>query len=134
MGRSITYTYLVTVKDKDDGRYLIGAMSKAEIAQIIKRESYSNRVPDEIVAQTWKGEKALGRKVARVSEISLPRLVKCPVCEASERGCCVCNYSGITPRNHWTKWAAWQLESIKNDCAIRDGRPYNSPDGTRHET
>lgn len=90
-------------------------MNKREMAQAIVKARDEGLTITHWYAQTRTGERMLGNTpIAATSDINLPKLVDCPICDGN--GCCVCNYSGVTQKNYWRKWSDWQLESIRRDA------------------
>lgn len=115
MGRSVTY-HVVGQTAVVDGCFCeVGAMSRLEIVQHRERGMKDGRPIRWWFAQTLVGERILGG-VGPVKDAEVPRVsvVGCPICDG--RGCCVCNYSGLTRRGHWRGWLEWQLAMIRKDA------------------
>lgn len=98
---------------------LYACMSRIEMLQAMKKAEKVGHPIIEWEAQTPTGIMMLGNAAsadpyALLNRVKFPKLVDCPVCYGT--GCVVCNYSGITEKDHWLKWQDWQIEQIRQDA------------------
>ncbi len=126
MGRSYTYHCIgqgpiERIDDKSYRRREYYAMNRVEIAQETEKARKRGESIVEWWAQTGTGCRVLGDDAAQswpvlAGDIKLPKLVACPVCRGSgEKGCPVCNRSGVCKKGNEKRWLPWQIERMKEE-------------------
>lgn len=110
IGRSLTTSGEETSK-------LFYAMSRLEVHQMAHKAAKEG-LRLEWYAQTAKGRQILGPGYCEkpIPTPVVPGNVDtqiCPIC--SDKGCPVCNYSGICTPGNENKWMGWQIEAMRKE-------------------
>ena len=132
MGRSMTIHCIGYGPKINQRARMYYAMNRREIAQEMEKARQEGEPIKSWTAQTRTGMRILGDPVCQDWPVfirdlpKLPKMVTCPVC--NKKGCCVCNYSGITTPGYWEKWMPWQLEEMKKEVKRGDHRVNTGSD------
>jgi len=100
-------------------------MNRLEVEQVRVKAQKEGLAIAYWIAQTKKGEQVIKQKNFREfggvfdEELGIvAKVIPCPVC--LQKGCPVCDYSGVTKNGHWLKWREWQIESMKKEYQNRE--------------
>lgn len=133
---SHTYHCVGICASNNGKRRVYLAMNRREMAQQAKIAEKAGNKIIEWEAQTKTGRRLIGSPCAPASEVRLPKMVTCPICngigrktiQRGENGaldvvrlCPVCNGSGITSPGYWNHWQDWQLERMRSEFDTQSG-------------